>query len=75
METGEVRTSFCGTKDYMSPEIVLRNIHSNKTDIWSLGILLYEMLHGNTPYKNSNIDDMKKFLIEDKITYGSHISI
>lgn len=45
----------------MSPEIVLNGIHSNKTDIWALGIFLYEMLKGDPPFKSRNIDLLKKF--------------
>lgn len=40
------RKSICGTYEYMSPEIALIQGHDSKTDIWSLGILLYEFIHG-----------------------------
>ena len=50
MEWGEVWLSICGTYEYMSPEIALLGIHTIKADNWSLGILLYELLHGYTPY-------------------------
>jgi p90 ribosomal S6 kinase len=39
--------SFCGTVEYMAPEIVLRSGHSHAADWWSFGILLYDMLSGN----------------------------
>ncbi len=42
----DFRTSICGTYEYMSPEIVNNYTHNKKVDIWCLGILLYEMLHG-----------------------------
>lgn len=44
--TSDMRYSVCGTFEYMSPEIFYEQSHSTKTDIWCLGILLYEMLHG-----------------------------
>jgi serine/threonine protein kinase len=34
----------------MSPESLKRNVYSNKNDIWSLGIILFEMLYGKTPW-------------------------
>lgn len=42
----EQRNSICGTYEYMSPEILHSQSHTEKVDIWCLGILLYEMLHG-----------------------------
>lgn len=63
MEHGEVRTSFCGTFEYMSPEIILNNIHSSKTDVWSLGVLLYEMLHGS-PFIKSRDREKTRVLLE-----------
>lgn len=42
----DVRTSVCGTYEYMSPEVVFERRHDFKVDIWCLGILLYEFLVG-----------------------------
>ena len=44
------RKTFCGTIEYMAPEILNRTRYDGKADIWSLGILLYEMMHGYAPY-------------------------
>ncbi len=46
----EKRMSVCGTYEYMSPEITNGNSHDYKIDIWCLGILFYEFLHGKPPY-------------------------
>ena len=56
------RGTFCGTAEYMSPEMVNKEEYSKDIDIWSLGILLYEMIHGHSPFKPNkakfNINDI-----------------
>eukprot|EP01017_Pseudomicrothorax_dubius_P007910 TRINITY_DN12544_c0_g4_i1.p1 TRINITY_DN12544_c0_g4~~TRINITY_DN12544_c0_g4_i1.p1 ORF type:complete len:664 (-),score=113.79 TRINITY_DN12544_c0_g4_i1:74-2065(-) len=44
------RTTFCGTIDYMPPEMIQNKPHDFSLDIWCLGIFLYEILHGYTPF-------------------------
>ena len=57
-----LRETFCGTFDYMAPELMNNQPYNQSIDIWSLGILLYEMLHGYPPFKGINKD--KKFNFE-----------
>lgn len=51
----EVRTSICGTEEYMSPEVFMSKGHSQKADVWCLGILLYEMLMGMPPFQGEGL--------------------
>ena len=44
------RNTFCGTLEYMAPEMILNNPHNHTLDIWALGILLYELVHGRAPF-------------------------
>lgn len=46
----------------MSPEIVNESTHTSKVDIWCLGMLLYEMLHGDSPFQVKSVVEMKKCL-------------
>lgn len=48
------RKTSCGTLEYLSPEIVERRSHDTSVDIWSLGILLYELFTGVTPFSDGN---------------------
>ena len=42
--------TYCGTLDYMAPEILQRKEYDNSVDMWSMGVMLYEMLAGRTPF-------------------------
>lgn len=46
------RSTFCGTVEYMAPEIVGSEKYDYSVDVWSLGILLYELLMGHSPFKS-----------------------
>ena len=70
------RKTFCGTIEYMSPEIISNENYDKCVDIWALGILLYEMLHGFSPFKSKNIKlnyEQLKEEIFNNIENGSYV--
>ncbi|KAE9553376.1 hypothetical protein FO519_003439 [Halicephalobus sp. NKZ332] len=59
--------SFCGTVEYMAPEVVNRQGHSTAADWWSLGILMYEMLTGHLPFQGDNRRDTMNQILKAKL--------
>jgi len=53
--------TLCGTPLYIAPEVILSKGHNKAADIWSLGVLIYEMVYGVTPFYEDNIDQMGLF--------------
>jgi len=48
------RETFCGTLDYLPPEMVKNNKYHSRVDVWGLGVLLYEFLIGKPPFEDSS---------------------
>ena len=50
LRRGETTFTMCGSPEYMAPEMIIGRGHGIKTDVWSFGVLIWEMLIGKTPF-------------------------
>ena len=66
---GELAQSYCGTPEYLAPEMVAGTGHDLGVDWWAVGVLLYEMLVGVTPFYNKNPQMMKSKIQSSKVVF------
>jgi len=64
-----IRKTYCGTPDYLSPEMIAQEGHDQRLDIWNLGVLLFEMLTGQPPFSGDNQRDLFENILKVKINY------
>ena len=66
--------TLCGSPMYMAPEIIIKNGYNYNSDLWSVGIILYEMIHGYTPFNVLNFIDLIKEIKKKNIQIKMNVS-
>ncbi|KAI0995857.1 Serine/threonine-protein kinase [Podosphaera aphanis] len=64
--------SFVGTEEYIAPEVIKGCGHTSAVDWWTLGILIYEMLYGTTPFKGKNRNSTFANILRDEVPFSEH---
>ncbi|XP_066460789.1 inactive serine/threonine-protein kinase PLK5 [Eleutherodactylus coqui] len=65
----------CGTPNYLSPEVLAKDGHSFKSDIWALGCIMYTMLCGYSPFRARSQKEMYYFIREGFFPVPSYVSL
>ncbi|CAD8068434.1 unnamed protein product [Paramecium sonneborni] len=73
MENEDVAYSFCGSPEYMAPEMLLKQGHTFQLDLYCLGALLYELITGLPPFYSRNTDEIYQKILNQKLSFPSQI--
>ncbi|XP_075229679.1 aurora kinase A-like [Lycorma delicatula] len=68
------RDTLCGTLDYLPPEMISNKKHGKEVDIWSLGVLCFELLTGKPPFEATTYDETYRRILSAQFIFPQYLS-
>lgn len=63
------RQTFCGTLDYLAPEMALQQPYDRRVDVWGLGVLMFECLAGRPPFEAPDMEETQQRIMNEELSF------